>query len=71
MLINVEQLIDEALVYAAEQYGPQRRGEKVWNPCTYDHKLIELVARKCMKIALDNDDDYTALDIQEHFGIEQ
>lgn len=49
MLTNVDTLIREALDYAAEQYGPQRTGEKVWNPHTYDHKLIELVVKECVK----------------------
>lgn len=33
----------EAMDYAAEQYGPQRKGEKVWNPYVFEQKFAELI----------------------------
>lgn len=64
----IDQLIQEALDYAAEQYGPQRIGEKVWNPHTYDYKLIELVVLECSNIDSKNWAD-PAYQIKQHFGI--
>lgn len=39
----VDRLVEQAMDYAAEQYGPQRRGEKVWYPNVLEKKLAELV----------------------------
>lgn len=44
MTDRVKELSKIAMDYAAEQYGPQRAGEKVWDPLTYDRKFAELIA---------------------------
>ena len=44
MTDRVKELSKIATDYAAEQYGPQRAGEKVWDPLTYDRKFAELIA---------------------------
>lgn len=66
---HIKSLSQKALDYAAEQYGPQRRGEKVWNPLVYDEKFAELLVRACIDIALANDDPFTAVDIGNYFGV--
>lgn len=48
--MNVElisRLSKQAMDYAAEQYGPQRDGEQVWDPYTYDKKFAELIIAEC------------------------
>lgn len=67
---HVKKLSQQAMDYAAEQYGPQRRGEKVWNPLVYDEKFSELLIRACILIALANDDPNTAVDIANYFELE-
>jgi hypothetical protein len=44
---KIKELSEQAISYAAEQYGPQRRGEQVWNPATYDQKFAELIIDEC------------------------
>lgn len=39
---RIKEIAKKATDYAAEQYGPQRQGEKVWSPYTYDEKFAEL-----------------------------
>ena len=71
----IVRLSKEALEYAAEQYGPQRTGEKVWDPYTYDKKFAELIVKECIA-KIEEAAQYSpelfgvALDIQDHFGIE-
>jgi hypothetical protein len=48
MVDRVAMLSKQAMDYAAEQYGPQRAGEKVWDPLTYDRKFAELIAMDCI-----------------------
>ena len=43
----IAKLSKQAMDYAAEQYGPQRAGEKVWDPLTYDRKFAELIIEEC------------------------
>ena len=45
---RVTKLSKQAMEYAAEQYGPQRAGEMVWDPLTYDRKFAELIAMDCI-----------------------
>ena len=45
---RVAKLSKQAMEYAAEQYGPQRAGEMVWDPLTYDRKFAELIAADCI-----------------------
>lgn len=45
---RVSKLSKQAMEYAAEQYGPQRAGEMVWDPLTYDRKFAELIAADCI-----------------------
>lgn len=45
---RVAKLSKQAIDYAAEQYGPQRAGEKVWDPLTYDRKFAELIVMDCI-----------------------
>lgn len=68
----IESLAKQAMDYAAEQYGPQRQGEKVWDPYTYDRKFAELIVRECAEVAHCNFhvDGLTLGDIlKKHFGI--
>lgn len=48
MTDRIALLAKKARDYAAEQYGPQRAGEQVWDPLTYDRKFAELVAMDCI-----------------------
>jgi hypothetical protein len=66
---HIKSLSQKALDYAAEQYGPQRRDEKVWEASVFDEKFAELIVRACIDIALANDDPYTAVDIGNYFGV--
>lgn len=43
----IKELSKQAMDYAAQQYGPQRRGEQVWNPDIYDQKFAELIVLQC------------------------
>ena len=45
---RVANFAKQAMDYAAEQYGPQRAGEKVWDPLTYDRKFAELIVMDCI-----------------------
>jgi hypothetical protein len=73
---NIKRLAEKAMEYAAEQYGPQRQGEKVWNPYTYDQKFAELIVQECAKVActhmeINEGIDYNVGDvIKKHFGVE-
>lgn len=59
--------------YAAEQYGPQRQGEKVWNPHTYDQKFAELIVQECVNVLHDNElwNRHINHALNEHFGVEE
>lgn len=48
MTDRIALLAKKAQDYAAEQYGPQRAGEQVWDPLTYDRKFAELIAMDCI-----------------------
>lgn len=69
---NIERLSKEAMEYAAEQYGPQRQGEKVWNPHTYDQKFAELIVQECVNVLHDNElwNRHISHALNEHFGVE-
>ena len=43
MNVRLSILHGEAMDYAAEQYGPQRKGEKVWWPHVFEQKFAELI----------------------------
>lgn len=65
----------QAIDYAAEQYGPQRKGEKVWDPLTYDKRFAELIVWECLKI-VDESPELTDSatvrlfnQIKTHFGV--
>lgn len=70
-----KKLSKQAMDYAIEQYGPQRKGEQVWNPDVYDQKYAELIVLECIKIAHDVP-DYSCDTVGNHlvdfwFGDEQ
>lgn len=46
----IAELSKQAMDYAIEQYGPQRRGESVWNPLTYEEKFAELIINECTQL---------------------
>lgn len=39
----IKRISKQAMEYAAEVYGPQRRGELVWDPMTFEKKFAELL----------------------------
>jgi len=45
---RVAMFAKQAVDYAAELYGPQRAGELVWEPLTYDRKFAQLIAQDCI-----------------------
>lgn len=75
MTDRVAQLSKIAMDYAAEQYGPQRAGEKVWDPLTYDRKFAELIVRECgnyinSRIPGNVEVSATVAKMKQHFGVE-
>ena len=50
----IKELSKQAMDYAAQQYGPQRRGEQVWNPDVYDQKFAELIVNNCLSVVKSN-----------------
>ena len=67
---RIKDLADQAMKYAAEQYGLQRRGEQVWNPYLYDQKIVELVVQECIKVLDESDGSiYHGELLKEHFGV--
>ena len=58
---RIEEFAKQAMALAAELYGPQRAGELVWDPYTYDKKFAELIVRECMTLCNTVSDEYLAL----------
>jgi hypothetical protein len=66
---KIAQLSKIAMDYAAEQYGPQRAGEKVWDPLTYDRKFAELIVRECISYCGENLPQTVGGALLYHFNI--
>ena len=52
---RIKEISKKAMDYSIEQYGPQRSGEQVWNPLTYEKKYAELIIEECIKAAQNTD----------------
>lgn len=63
---RIKELSEKAKDYAIEQYGPQRRGEQVWNPLTYETKFAELIVKEVLER---KGDRWSDLDIKEYLGV--
>lgn len=66
----IRKLSEQAMEYAAEQYGPQRKGELVWNPYTYEMKFSELIIAECQLAVVSRVDCSAVEAIKERFSLQ-